>query len=129
MNDDWVTIYVIVVLSIAAVPIMALMFWSFFLCLEEIKDIRIQRRNTFHDNLRSIIGGTAKLASLTSKNPDEKTKSCDIELIKKNSSRDFMQEILQENFPKDSQESKETKGDVILNTKPSYYDIELYPQN
>ena len=128
MNDDWVTIYVIVVLSIAAVPIMALMFWSFFLCLEEIKDIRIQRRNTFHDNLRSIIGGTAKLASLTSKNPEEKKKSCDIEnipieMMKKSSSRDFMQEILQENFPKDSQVSKESKDDVIFNTKPSYHEI------
>ena len=78
---------------------MALMFWSFFLCLEEMKDIRIQRMNTFHDNLRSIIGGTAKLASLTSKNPEEKTKSSNVESIpiekmKKNPSRDFIQEIL-----------------------------------
>ena len=99
MNDDWVTIYVIVLLSITSVPIIILMFWSFFLCLEEMKDIRIQRRNTFHDNLRSIIGGTAKLATLTSKNPEEKKKCCNVESIpietmEKNPTRDFMQEIL-----------------------------------
>ena len=74
MNDDWVTIYVIVVLSIAAIPIFLLIAWSIALCLLEIKQLQVARRHKYQENLRTIISGTTKVAGAT-------TKTCQIEDI------------------------------------------------
>ena len=63
MIDDWVTIYVIIVLSISAIPLLLLFCWSIALCLEEMKEIRIHRRDVYMENVRGIISGTTGLAS------------------------------------------------------------------
>ena len=59
MDYDWVTIYVIVVLSISAIPLVLLVGWSVALCLEEMKKIRILRRNEYEANVRSIVTGAS----------------------------------------------------------------------
>ena len=59
MDNDWVTIYVIVVLSISAVPLMLLVGWSIALCFEQMKNLRILRRNEYEANVRCIITGTS----------------------------------------------------------------------
>ena len=59
MDYDWVTIYVIVVLSISAIPLVLLVGWSIALCLEEMKNVRILRRNEYEANVRSIITGAS----------------------------------------------------------------------
>ena len=61
MDYDWVTIYVIVVLSISAIPLVLLVGWSIALCLEEMKNVRILRRNEYEANVRSIITGASTL--------------------------------------------------------------------
>ena len=59
MENDWVTIYVIVVLSISAVPLVLLVGWSIALCLEEMKNVRILRRNEYEANVRAIVTGAS----------------------------------------------------------------------
>ena len=65
MHEDWVTIYVVTVLIIAAIPLALLLVWSIALCLVEIKKLRIERRQMYQENIRTIVGGTTKLISST----------------------------------------------------------------
>ena len=65
MNEDWVTIYVTSVLIIAAIPLAILMAWSIALCWVEIKQLQIERRQKYQENIRTIVGGTTKLISAT----------------------------------------------------------------
>ena len=59
MGEDWIILgYVIIVLSLSAIPLLLLFGWSIALCLKEMKEILIQRRNEYMENIRGIINGT-----------------------------------------------------------------------
>ena len=78
MDEDWVTTYVIVVIIIAAIPLALLMAWSIALCLVEIKQLHIERRHMYQENIRTIFGGTRKLISATTEacKTEDSTSKC-----------------------------------------------------
>ena len=65
MESDWITIYLLFVLIISVIPLLLLFAWKLMLYWEEIKELRIFRREVYFENMRTLMSGTTDIVNAT----------------------------------------------------------------
>ena len=65
MESDWITIYLLFVLIISIIPLLLLFAWKLMLYWEEIKELRIFRREVYFENMRTLMSGTTDIVNAT----------------------------------------------------------------